>query len=51
MKKNGYSLTEQLGNGYWYENKEKNEVSIVAQNEWCHWFRVYSFSEKIENFK
>lgn len=51
MKKNGYSLSEQLGNGYWYENKEKNVVTIVAENEWCHWFRLYSFSEKIENFK
>lgn len=51
MRKNGYVLIEQLGNGYWYENEEKNNVCIVADHKWCHWFRVYGFSGKIEDFR
>lgn len=56
FKKYGYYECERLGLVGLYnktgDRKDTVDFSICSQNEWCHWFRIYSITDgyKIEDF-
>lgn len=53
FSENGYSLSEQMGTVFYYENENNsNGFSCYLTDKWCHWFRIYELSPsyRIEDF-
>lgn len=49
LEKNGYHLTEDMGNLYIYENEDQSIIRITPSHDWCPWFRIYTIDGKIED--
>lgn len=50
LKKKGYEQIDRNGTLIIYKNKDGSIIKIGEQSEWCHWFRVYVITDRIENF-
>lgn len=55
MEEHGYVFKDQMGTALFFDKKGSNNpdnvysVSIDGTEDWCHWFRIYTIDEKIED--